>query len=62
MWFIVTMYYVIVGLYYVLNYDTVHPSVKVCLCLVLLELGGTQNFKTVRYCIKYHSINNYHGI
>ena len=45
-----------------LNYEAVHPSVKVCLCLVLLEQGGTQNFKTVRYCIKYHSINNYHGI
>ena len=27
-----------------------------------LELGGTQNFKTVRYFIKYHGINNYHGI
>ena len=28
----------------------------------LLELGGTQIFKTVQYFIKYHSINNYHGI
>ena len=27
-----------------------------------LELGSTQNFKMVRYFIKYHSINNYHGI
>ena len=28
----------------------------------LVELGGTQKFKTVRYFIKYHGINNYHGI
>ena len=28
----------------------------------VLELGGAQNFKMVRYFIKYHDINNYHGI
>ena len=27
-----------------------------------LELGGTQILETVRYFIKYHGINNYHGI
>ena len=28
----------------------------------IVELGGTEIFKTVRYFIKYHGINNYHGI
>ena len=27
-----------------------------------IELGSIQNFKTVWYFIKYHGINNYHGI
>ena len=27
-----------------------------------VELGGTQNLKTVRYFIKYHGTNNYHSI
>ena len=27
-----------------------------------LELGGTQILETVHYFIKYHGINNYHGI
>ena len=27
----------------------------------ILELGGTQILETVRYFIKYSSINNYHG-
>ena len=27
-----------------------------------VELGGTQNFKTVWYFIKYHGINNCHGV
>ena len=30
--------------------------------IVKLELGGTQNLKTVQYFIKYHDTNNYHGI
>ena len=28
----------------------------------MLELGGTQIVETVQYFIKYHGINNYHGI
>ena len=28
----------------------------------MLELGGTQIFKSVRYFIKYHGINSYLGI
>ena len=28
----------------------------------MIELGGTQILKTVRYFIKYHGITNYHGI
>ena len=31
-------------------------------CWLYIELGGTQNLKTVQYFIKYHGTNNYHGI
>ena len=33
-----------------------------CITLSIVELGGTQILETVQYFIKYHSINNYHGI
>ena len=33
-----------------------------CMCVLDVELGGTQILETVRYFIKYHGINNYHGI
>ena len=30
------------------------------MCVLDVELGGTQILETVRYFIKYHGINNYH--
>ena len=47
---------------------SMHGTVVVAIKLVsnfsklIVELGGTQNFKTVQYFIKYHSINNYRSI
>ena len=59
-------------LMFLLIYSTVKRNCKASIKLnmasiwrlrmYVIELGGIQNFKTVRYFIKYHDINNYHGI
>ena len=44
-------------------YTTLHTKFEENqLSSLRVKLGNTQNFKTVRYFIKYHGINNYHGI